>query len=609
MLVLASFASGDDQCGVYLGPSSTTTENEPKLGLYAGKDYETGDALGRPEVGIPLIDFTESWNRRDTEADLVMQFLEGFLWTAEYGGSKWEGNKSVTNIIPGFGTLAAYHAGTHNVDWRQGSVITRDREGVTVPGKSHPSRGAISTYTNYTMRASQPIKRGMEIFANFGDVWDGDKNKEDIYGDKLTRWDYQDADKILEKILEFMDKHGEKMNAQTRDDVLDFVLGKVLGTAAGTHAKVIRSLIPAHPGKLQTVKDMGGTFAYRNPDLVKTQKWLDKHAVCADNLENKLSTNPEAGRGAFAVRNIKKGKIVAPVPMLHIAKDDVTFMYELVEKVMDNGKKKFEYNLDKPLGQQLLVNYCLAHPESSMFLFPLSSQVTQVNHAPPEKANARLTWSKNKYWGNAYDLQDMTPKELADYHHVSVTMELYALRDIAEGEEVFIDYGREWEAAWKTHMADYKESDWPIKAEDLKQEFKNKPHKTREEREKEPLPENVKTVCIVETDEMTDGMRKVNDEGDEIAIWVAPANLDEFIGSNMYLCDIIDKKPSGEHFYNYTIWGYNDGMTTEVIDVPHSVVSFVDMPYTSDMHHADAFRHPIGIPDVIFPQAWRDRRN
>jgi hypothetical protein len=31
----------------------------------------------------------------------------------------------------------------------------------------------------------------------------------------------------------------------------------------------------------------------------------------------------------------------------------------------------------------------------------------------------------------------------------------------------------------------------------------------------------------------------------------------------------------------------------------------VDKPYSTDMWMEGAFRHPIGIPDDIFPDAWR----
>jgi hypothetical protein len=296
--------------------------------------------------------------------------------------------------------------------------------------------------------------------------------------------------------------------------------------------------------------------------------------------------------------------------MLHIADADVTFMYDIHAATMANGEQDLAYNMDKPRGQQLLLNYCFSHPESSMLFFPISSMVTQVNHAGPEKANARLSWSKNKYWGNAFDLHDMSPEEMAGYHHVSVTMELYALSDIAEGEEIFIDYGRDWEEAWKDHMENYKETEWPLKADDFKGMYKNKPFKNKEELNKTPYPEGVQTACFVETEEMTDGKLKVNADDQEIALWSGPSTSKDYAGSEMYLCEILDYKMTGDEFmYNYTILGTHSNVVTQVEGVPHRAITFIDLPYTSDMHHPDAFRYPIGIPDIIFPQAWRDTRD
>jgi SET domain len=592
-------------CRLYLGPSSLSTEENPKLGLYAGVNYEENDIVGRPDIGIPLVDFTTSFNRRDEIADAVIEFLEGNLWLGEYGGAQWEGNVSTNFLIPGLGVLANYHSGSHNVEWVQSSVLFH---GPDLPsGVSHPARGAISPFFNFSMRASKPIHKGMEILAFFGDVWDVNKTQ-DIYGEKLTRNDYIDADAVLDKILTFMAKYDSKMTPKMKEDILDFVLGKILGTAAGSHAKVIRSLIPAHPGKLQAVKEMGGTFAYRNADLVKAQKWLDKYAICVDNLESKPSTIPEAGRGAFATREIKKGQIIAPVPVLHVADEDTTFMFDIISKETESENIEFDFDMDKPRGQQLLVNYCFAHPESSMLLCPASPLVSQINHASPEKANARLTWSKNAHWGTAFDLHDKTPTEMAEYHHISLVMELFALRDIEDGEEVLIDYGRDWEIAWREHMANYKETDWSMTAEDLRLEYKQKNFKTRDELKENPYPEGVSTACYLQVADLPDGRRKKNEDDFFIHLYDGSTNYNQITGIDMFLCEVISYKESGNHFYNYTVIGKHRDGIVEVQDVPHSVITFINLPYSSDIHHRAAFRHPIGVSDVIFPQAWRDKR-
>jgi hypothetical protein len=42
--------------------------------------------------------------------------------------------------------------------------------------------------------------------------------------------------------------------------------------------------------------------------------------------------------------------------------------------------------------------------------------------------------------------------------------------------------------------------------------------------------------------------------------------------------------------------------------VPRSVISFLDKPYTTDIHLSNVFRHDIRIPDEMFPRKWRNDR-
>merc|ERR1712232_1025295 len=39
---------------------------------------------------------------------------------------------------------------------------------------------------------------------------------------------------------------------------------------------------------------------------------------------------------------------------------------------------------------------------------------------------------------------------------MGVSFEIFATRDIQEGEEIFMDYGLEWETAWDDHIAQWK---------------------------------------------------------------------------------------------------------------------------------------------------------
>lgn len=590
----------DDECGLWLAPSSTAAPNSPKLGLFAGTDFAMDEIVGSPEIAIPFIDFIGDWNRQSELDDTFVSHFEGHLWTSQHAGVKNEA-QSVVTMIPGHGVLAQFHSGTYNVDWLQGSALLRTPPDVPSPGVAHVSRGAITPYFNVTIAATQPIKAGMELFANFGDTWEN--KTDDVFQERVTRSDYEEADKVLDKILDFMDKYRKEMKPGQDDEILDFILGKILDASAGTRAKAIRSLIPAHPGKLQTVKKMGGTFPYRNPDLAKSKKWLAKHGTCVDNLKSGPSTIPEAGRGAFATRTLPKGTVIAPMPMLHIPDKKLMNVYELDS----DGQPDTE---SPPKGQQLAVNYCYGHFESNMLLLPVGPIVNLINHQA--QPNAKIQWSQNKYWGNNEELFDVTPEELADegYHYIGAVMEVVAIRDIKRDEEVFIDYGTDWVEAYNKYVKEweskYKDTpEWPLQADDLKVEYRTKPFKTPQELQTEPYPDGVQTACFVETDAIEDGRVRQTSDGKEIVKWIGPVEFRAYSGLKLENCDILERFLGGEDgLYSYTV--VTDEMQIE--NVPHAAITFWDKPYRSDIHTKGAFRHSIGIPDAMFPRAWRDFR-
>ena len=40
--------------------------------------------------------------------------------------------------------------------------------------------------------------------------------------------------------------------------------------------------------------------------------------------------------------------------------------------------------------------------------------------------------------------------------------------------------------------------------------------------------------------------------------------------------------------------------------VPRQGINFYDNVYTTDLHLLDTFRHPLGIPDAILPDKWKN---
>ena len=203
-----SFAKADDNgesegdCKLWLAPSSLSTSSTVEYGLFAGVEFSKDDIIPDVELAIPYIDFFLDSNRETEYTKTVLGYLEHQMWASEYSSSMFEGNVSTSPFVGGLGTIANYHALVSNAQWLKASSFLREREDITEPGKPHLSRGAITNVYNLTMVATERIPVGMEIFPNFGDLWDSEEPS--TFQDKITRKDIYDADKVSVKRCEGM---------------------------------------------------------------------------------------------------------------------------------------------------------------------------------------------------------------------------------------------------------------------------------------------------------------------------------------------------------------------------------------------------------------------
>jgi hypothetical protein len=403
-----------------------------------------------------------------------------------------------------------------------------------------------------------------------------------------------------------------------RDDIMDFMLSKVLGVATGANAKTINSLIPANPSKLKKVKDAGGTFMYRYQDMIKSTKWLRENGICLDAIQGGISSIPNAGRGAFAGRDIRRGETITITPMLHIADKDVMTMYPVVKKEDDETGDTFDdYDTEKgPTGQQLLMNYAFGHPESSMLLFPVGPQVTLINNAG-KMANAFITWTRKGDPINiGREYTDYSVKEMVQVSQIILTMKIVAGSDIKKGEEITLDYGSLWHDAWESYTKAWEQSkagrSHPLKSLDMKRMYREKPLETVETLKENSYPANVTVACYLQTSPRPDGTQMTHQEhGWDISQFNEPRQYMNYDGHDLFIVsEILDRKEAPGFFYNYTVRAQVGGnhVVEEVVDVPHAACTFVDKPYSSDIFIPGAFRHPIGIPDSVFPMAWRNLR-
>jgi hypothetical protein len=615
--VLAATAANDDNpCRLYLAKSVLSTTDAPVFGLYSGVTVAKNETIGIPDIALPFIDFVNGpFAARYAD---TLKSLEPSMWTAEYAGAKFEGNHSSTILVPGLGVMAHYHKAYFNIDWLQASTLLRDAPAFFKAGQPHPARGAISPYYNLTMRATDPIPAGMELFANFGDLWDD--YKLDLYEQTISRWDYLEADKIVDRIVGFLDKHPE-LSEETIADTIDFIIDKVLGPHQGIRVKSIRSLIPQTAKRIRKAKEMGGTFKFRHQDMIKSLDWLNTYGTCVDSMEVKTSTIPDAGRGAFATRDFKEGTRLTISPMLLIPDDTLMEMYEIKQtKRKVNGKKvkRQEFDFNKPIGKQVVLNYAFGHPESSMLLLPLAPVMSFINHASENASNVYVDWSNHPHLMSKEDIGDETVDDLEERigaGQPTILFQVVALKDIKKGDELLLDYGVEWEFAWDAWKKEfdtmYQDSTWPLHAEDVHAEYKIKPYPTDLKVGRIPYPKGVVTSCFLAAPEPApDGMPKENDKGEDILVWTGPTTYENYTGVDLVVCDLLSREVSKEHSYTYTVKARTKETNeiAQVMGVPHAAIRLTDRPYTSDLHTKNAFRHFIGFDDLRWPQKWRDLR-
>jgi hypothetical protein len=235
--------------------------------------------------------------------------------------------------------------------------------------------------------------------------------------------------------------------------------------------------------------------------------------------------------------------------------------------------------------------------------FPSGAITGLINHS--KEPNAKMAWSNHpnnhKHWF------DMDPDTLIaeGNQHLGLLMEIVSIKDIKEGEEVFIDYGEDWQEAWDKHVADWEESvtegdlpsPWPMRALDLMQAYKDKAFPT-------VINDNILLKAFLMVKKPEDE-RPVNDKGEKVRIWTETKST--LTSENLFDISILETIEDEAEGWWYTIaWEGKEEMTV-VKKVPHRAIVLMDKPGTSDQHFEESFRHYIAIPDDVFPQGpWRN---
>jgi len=614
----------EGSCGLYMATSSTSLSTDHKWGVYAGKDFEKDSPIGFGDIAIHSFNMMANniWMDETGEVmddldtnDLanIVDWFEQFVWVPTSSGGQFEihdtiyGAKIIT-AIPGTGVIGGFNPKMTNADWDHSSAYHREAWN-EFPGEAHPGRGGYSNYFNLELKSTEVIPAGKEIFVEFGDNWQENEDKEE---ELLSKKDYERVDQTIEKMIQFFDKHESKLDSVSKQKIYEFLRQDVMEAAAGNDKAVqIKNMLPDDPAELEKLLEKGGVFESRHSGLTRPLEWLETNGLCVDNIKPGPSTIPYAGRGAFANRDIKKGGLVSPVPLIQIPNEVVLDMHPITDIItnryeVEEEEKEPEYlylkESDDKIGIQLMINYCWSHPKTSMLFFPVGAVTSYINHAPSkDKINAKMVWSDH-----VENQIDWLEEELKPYNALGrLVVEIVATKDIKEGEEVFIDYGDEWQETWDEHVEEWnkvKEDSWPMQALDFNQEHKTKPFRTIDD---EPYPENVMVKCFLMVKKPDSDMEDVDSEGRKIRIWSeADSGKPNIVSNNLFDCEIQSYKETMKG-YSYEVHWDSGKSVTVVKSLPHRAIVLLDRPEQSDQHIWNSFRHYISMGD-IFPKMWQD---
>lgn len=227
-------------------------------------------------------------------------------------------------------------------------------------------------------------------------------------------------------------------------------------------------------------------------------------------------------------------------------------------------------------------------------------------------------------------------------------LEFVALRDIQSGEEVLIDYGKEWQEAWDEHVKNWKPSfpehdfnnlthwtkqtDTPngekgyIRGEVLNGDQET-PIKTMSEQMNDPYPHSVQVMCYTNANDIEPYLFVPSVTPYFARDWSVEVDFGEHRDDHLHLCNVterydreIDLEDDGEEedeapddhefFYSVELWAEKKVDEVpfierhEISDVPRKAIHFGNRDFTSDVYLKQAFRHEMILPDDIFPQAW-----
>lgn len=614
------------QCSIWMAPSSL--KGHPGFGVYTTRDLDANESiLQSPDSpSILVVDFDEEPVQSQVRQEWIKHF-DDYWWGQMSDSSRYEAHGDIVDFQITLGSLPNHHCILANIDHRYPEILYDDS---MVDRFRNPGAGAFSYSTGRDFYVNEKVSAGSELFLNYGHCTRDEETLEDWPWTRFTPMtdDYWHAAKIAWEYYAQAPK-GFDIRITPEENANEFLAALLPNSTA--HFRSIVAQANADDKTVDSPRTLVPLLAKHMTTTPRTPEWIRSNGMCIENLVPRKSTLPQGGKGGFAQYHISKGEIVVPVPMLHIPNKDVLLMYD--DRIKDDDENESNTRW------QLLLNYCFGHRDSSLLLCPNTNAIL-INHCSdrkkecgPEGPNAELRWSSG--WEPKSDrFRNFTIDEIAQQKGRGLSMEIVALRDIQPGEEVFMDYGQDWEEAWERHVASWK----PPLPVDESESFVTAKEANEQDNPLELLVTgNVRTTanhshlftgCFYrisrrDKNEMWHKHKDVawQDMDDDTILQRFAENGSMFRGNfpqdhvdhDYWPCSVISQDSNNTYtvridqskFHPPQPWHTND-LPRILTNYPRGSIHYFVRPYAGDHYLPKAFRHPIGIPDGMFPLQWKN---
>ena len=546
------------ECGIYMAPS--TLGNASNLGIFTAMPLEKGTIVNYPELVIPL-GFRE-WGINPPIAQGDGEVWDRYLWDGDVGGIEafdtYNHNDKKSIFVPGVGCTVNSLLDLHNVESTRGS----DYDAMVARG--HPSAGSFSPYHNSVTVTTTDVPAGAELLADYGETWIPFLPNIPVFQNTYL----DGANELLERFDEW--SH-DMVTKYGRDSITDELLDRIYDMTKNFPypSKLFSVLPPKRPDTIDTRE-------YWRSHYQVDVSWLQKHGKCQDHMRPGPSTIPYAGRGAFATRFLPMGTVVGYAPLIHVA-----FAFDAMTQVKDGS------NGTHP---DLIWNYSFGHRNSTLTLTPYGGMVNYINH-DSNQPNVRVNWPTDELTAHK---PEWLQKDLNFVRHsvagVGLSFDYVAIKDIEEGDEILMDYGDDWQAAWDAHV-----KSWTPPIDEHTYMHSSKYHVTRlktpAERREDPYPSNVETICP----------QSFHRKDTKYVFVPVLRDWKKYVP-----CEVLSRTHGGKYTVRLSPLDGSDRIT--VYDVPYPEgIRLVDRAYSQDWHLPTSFRYKIQIPDDLFPDIWKNR--